>query len=348
MELDNLHFNSSSIDGAQRPICFAISGREDGKSTTAHLKAYDKFKKDKATTIVFKRLITDITPLSIDSFFDPIEKFRGVTLRPKFSKQDMTTGICPVFVDGAMMYLIVALAVPKTRYKSLFVKNPAFFLFDEFICDTRAGEKYLSNEVFRFKEAYSTFYREGSNVKCYFFGNPYSLYNPYFLEYGISPSELANKRLITGTNWVAQYHALSPDLVKAILAKNPLHKFDDDYFKYAIEGQAINDVNIRIMPTRPRNFSLSCIFYFEGRYYGLFRSNAYDYDLRYWIGHIDTPSKYRQTFCFDFKDLCAGSMLFNRSQRERFSGLISAMMARKVAFEDLSCDNAMEEIYRYL
>lgn len=348
MELDNLHFNTSAIDGTQKPICFAVSGREDGKSTTAHLKAYDKFKQNRATTIVFKRLITDITPLGVESMFAPIEKFRGVSLHPKYRKDDISNGVCPIMVDGSMMYLIIALAVPKTRYKSLVVNNPAFFLFDEFICDTRAGEKYLPSEVFRFKEAYSTFYREGSNVKCYFFGNPYSLYNPYFLEYGISPSELASKRLITGANWVAQYHALNPELAKRILDKNPLHKFDDDYFKYAIEGQAINDMNVRIMSSQPRDFMLSCVFLFEGRYYGLWRSKVYDFNLMYWVGHIENLSKERKVFCFDFKDLCEGSMLFNRMERERFSGFVRAMRARRVAFEDLSCNNAMEEIYHYL
>lgn len=348
MEKDNLHWNSSKIDGTQKAIRFAVSGREDGKSTTCILKAWNGFKTKGGTTIVFRRLISDISEFYIESLFKPIKKFTNDNPVYKFSKKDISLGVVPVYVNKKMIFLIVALAVPKTRYKSYVIENPYMFLFDEFICDTRAGEKYLAKEVFRFKEAYSTFYREGANVPCYFLGNPYSLSNPYFIAYKIDARKLARERILTGPNWVCEYHALDPELIKMILAKNPLHQFGDDYFQYAIQGIAVNDQNIRINPVRPNGFKLSCAIVYDSITYGVYRNTSYDLNTRFWIGKIQEKEAQRKTICFEFADLADGVSLFSRSERERFVGLANAIRLRKVDYETIDANTAMEEIYHYL
>ena len=348
--LDDMHFSSSRIDGTQKKIRFAISAREDGKSTTLAMKTYNKFVNEKATTILFKRFVNDVTPLYIDSLFKPFKKFRKAIVYT-YRKGDIENGVIPVYtLQGDMIFLIVCLNVPKARYKSLVVENPALMAFDEFIIDTRAGEKYLRDEAFRVKEAYKTFYREGANIPLYFFGNPYSLYNPYFLEYGVNARELAEKRFLNPKNedWCAEYHELDPRLVADILKRDPTHKFDDDFFKYAIEGIAINDKNVRLIEKQPQGFSLSCVFLFEGRFYGIYRTMDYFADPRFWVGMVEYDKIKRRVFCFDFKDLCKGARLFSRSERDRFTGLVFAMRNRQVAFENLACNYAVEAIYPFL
>lgn len=348
--LDDMHFSSSRIDGTQKKVRIAISAREDGKSTTLAMKSYSKFVNEKKTTILFKRFVNDVTPLYIDSLFAPFKKFKKA-IPYTYRKGDIENGVIPVYaVSGGMIYLIVCLNVPKTRYKSLVVEEPALMAFDEFIIDTRAGEKYLKGENFRVKEAYKTFYREGSNIPLYFFGNPYSLYNPHFMAYGISGSELAKKRFLNppDKDWCAEYHELDPRLVDDILKRDPTHEFDDDFFQYAIKGIAVNDKNIRIMETQPQGYKLSCVFLFEGHYYGIYRTYDYFADPRFWVGMVDPSQINRRVFCFDFKELVTGSCLFSRMERERFSGLVLAMRNRMVAFQNLACDYAVEAIYPFL
>lgn len=349
--LDNLHYNTSKIDGTQKKVRFAISAREDGKTTTLAMKTYNAFTKDFGTTILFRRYVTDVTDFYIESLFKPFEKFRK-PIPYYYRKGDFKSGIVPVYSDkGKMIFLIVCLNVPKARFKSLVVDNPALMAFDEFIIDTRSNERYLEGEVFRLREAYKTFYREGSNIPLYFFGNPYSLSNPYFHDYGVNPRELAQKRFLNpqGDIWCAEYHELNPLLVEDILKRDPTHTFDTDFFQYAIKGVAINDKNIRIVEQQPQNFYLSCAFAYNNMILGLYRNRNFSSDLRFWVQEIkiDDVNK-RNLFCFDFKDLVDGARLFSRTERDRFVGLISAMRFRKVGFASLDCSYAFEEIYQYL
>lgn len=349
--LDNLHYNTSKIDGTQKKVRFGISAREDGKSTTLAMKSYNAFVKDYGTTILFKRFITDVTELYLDSLFKPFEKFKK-PIPYYFRKGDIKNGVIPIYSDkGKMIYLIVCLNVPKARYKSLIIDNPALMAFDEFIIDTRGGERYLPGEVFRLKEAYKTFYREGSNIPLYFFGNPYSLSNPYFHDYGINPKELAQKRFLNppNTTWCAEYHELNPLLVEDIMRRDPSHEFDSDFFQYAIKGVAINDKNIRIIEQQPQNFYLSCAFSYENMILGLYRNRNYSSELKFWVSEIKIEEvNKRKLFCFDFKDLVDGARLFSRTERERFTGLIMAMRLRQVGYSSLACSYAFEEIYQYL
>ncbi len=346
-KLDNLHFNCSSIDGFQKPINIVVSPREDGKTTSAILKAWDAFEKRHATCILFKRLKVDVTDFYIKSNFDIVQKFKGKAPAFRYRQKDLDSGVIPVFVGDYMAFLVVALAVPKARYKSLFVPNPSMFISDEMIIDKRRGERYLSDEAFRAKEAYTTFYREGSRVPWYLFGNPYSLYNPYFQMLGVDGRELARKGTIAGSNFVARYHKLNPLLVEQILAKNPLYEFDDDYFDYAVKGVAVNDVNIRIREAMPQNYSLAFCIYQDGIMYGVYRNNEFDKNNRFWVGVVKNPNN-KKVIAFDFGDLAQGVTLFTRVERERFVGFANAMRNRRVEFQSILCNNVMEEVYGLL
>ena len=346
MKDDGLHLPVSVIDGHQKPIRCIISAREDGKSTVVNCKTFDLFKRNKATSIYFKRDIISISDMYINSIFDTIEEWRGIKLEPRYSARGRDSGVCPIYVGDDLFIVIIALAVPKDRYKSLVVENPGLFFSDEVIIDRRSGEKYLANEAFRAKEAYSTFYRRGTNVPWYLCGNPYSLWNPYFKDWGINPNDLARQKFIDKNNVSVWYHELNPLLKEKILKKNPTYEFDVDYFQYALEGKAINDANARIRERCPNNYSLVCSFYFEKTFYGVWRNQLFDMKNRYWVGEI--KNGLRRTVCFDFGDLMNGVSLFSRAERDRFVGLANAIRNRAVEYQNISCENAFEEIYTYL
>lgn len=343
---DGLHLPISQIDGRQRPIRCIISAREDGKTTLIVCKAFDAFRKNKQTAIFFQRNIIDVSDFYVSSIMDTIKKWRGVSLEPRYSARDRDSGVLPIYIGDDLFLVIIALAVPKRRFKSLVIPNPSLFFTDEMIIDRRNGEKYLAGEAFRAKEAYSTFYREGSNIPWYLCGNPYSLWNPYFKDWGINPNEVAHKRMIDKGNVSVWYHELNPLLKEKILAKNPTYEFDVDYFKYALEGRAINDENARIKQNCPKNYSLVCSFYFDKSFYHVYRNQLFDVNNRYWVGESKDPA--RKTLCFDFGDLMSGVSLFSRCERERFAGLANAIRNRKVDYQNISCENAFEEIYNYL
>lgn len=117
---------------------------------------------------------------SINDFLPESQKIKF-----EFKKGNIKDGIVDVMVDNRPFCRFIAMSVPKARIKSLRYDDPAYLIMDEFIVDNRNGEKYLPDEANKFKEIYNTFLRfatkHGHRLKCYFCGNPYSVYNPYFI-----------------------------------------------------------------------------------------------------------------------------------------------------------------------
>ena len=221
MKLDDMHFSFNKIDGCQKDLNFVVSAREGGKSTAIAAKSAKAFNERKAPSIMLTRQVADVTDAYIDSQAKIMRKFelgRGLT----YKRSELS--VCVVYANdletGLPRFVFAGMSAPLHRLKSLMIEAPAYIFNDEFMVNTRAGEKYLKGEVFRFKEIYSTFYREttGKGPKCYFCGNPYSFYNPYFAEYGIDPRK---GRFQTGRNWAFEYYALDPRLIALIREKNP-------------------------------------------------------------------------------------------------------------------------------
>lgn len=350
MKLDSIHYDFSRIDGYNKPFNFVVSEREDGKSTAFHIsKAYKAFKETKRPTIVVRRMGVDITDSYINSLESILNKFNDSPLRFSYLRGSKKDGVVDVKVGQDVIYRVVALSAPLSRSKSLFLANPIYILFDEFICNTRAGEKYLPDEAFRFKEMYTTYNREGeTTIKCYFLGNPYSLYSPFFVDLGIDPKAFAKGGVISGANWAAEFHELNPELKEAILRKNPLYQFENAYTRYALKGEAINDSNIRIEPKIPSNYRLCFFFYIDGKYLALYENNAFDFDNQFFVGYADKAGKRRDIYCFDFKDLIDRSALFSYEDRAKLDRFRRAVRTRAVAYESLECDYLVEEIYSSL
>ena len=356
MKLDNKHIDFSAIDGRNKPINLIVSEREAGKTTFFHvIKAKPAFLAGRPTICV-RRQQVDITDAYVYSLLSIQNKFLGEDEKPfKFfwKKGDAAQGFLKVYLDEdqtQLAYVVVALSTPMSRLKSLFIPNPAFMLTDEFICNTRLGEKYLKDEAMKWKEIYTTFYRESSSaMKAYFLGNPYSLYNPYFVSFGINPKELVKNHFVVNESVAAQFHDLKPELKEWILSRNPLYQFEDAYTRYALEGQAINDENIKIVDKLPPNYRMDFVFYVDGKYIAVYANNDYtDFENRFYVGFVNNVGARQSVYCFDFKDLIARSSLISRNDRDRFSRFKRAVNARAVAFQSLECDYLVEETYTEL
>lgn len=348
MQPDNLHYSFNAIDGYQKDFNFVVSPREDGKTTAFLLKAFRAFLKGQPT-IVFRRYGNDITDAYISGLFEVLEKFLDKRIPYSYKEGDKKEGIVDVKSGDGVIFRIIALNQPISRIKSLFLKNAAYCFMDEFICNTRLGEKYLKEEAFKFKEIFNTFQRESDHLRAVFTGNPYSLYNPYFTEFGIPENKLKKGGIICGPNWAAERHILNPELVKLILAKNPLYKFGDDaYAKYAVQGDAVNDANIQLMLKLPQFFSLYCVFGIDDKLLGIYKNDASQQPYDFWVGYIDAIGSRRCAYCFDFKDLCAHSVLFSNEDRNRFARFRNSLRNRLVVFQSLECDYLIEEVYAQL
>lgn len=349
-QLDNIHFSSRKIDSYNLPFNFIISEREAGKSTNIWLKCYRAFCENGQTTLVIRRKITHITKAYIDDISQIINKFTDDNVQFQYAQSSLKEGIVDIYINDKRFMRICALSCDITAIKSLVLLNLKFIIFDEFICNQRFGEKYLKDEATKFMEVYNTFRRESEGLKCYFMGNPYSLYNPYFMFFNVNTAKLSRGAIITDKkSYVIQCYEICEELRKKILEENPLYQFDNAYTKYAFEGKNVNDMNIIIKDKCPPSFKLLYVFKSANKYIGLYRASIWDDigDVLYYCEFINANqvSKRRDIICFDFEELVDRVVMLSPDERYKFQKIKEAMRKRLIAFNSIECYYLIEEIY---
>ena len=365
---DKLHFETREIDGYNKPFNLVVSEREAGKSTT-WTKLYSDNFQDGGTWIALRRQIADCSETYISDIEKVINKFSYVPVRFIYKSTDIKNGIIDVYVSEVeptfdeegkpieilhnkrLFFRVLGMSNPMSRIKSLMMPNLVGFIFDEYICNTALGEKYLTQEAFRFKEIFNTFQREAKKpLKCYFFGNPYSVFNPFHTWLGIDTRKIRAGVILSGKTWVMQCYQIKPELKKMILEKNPLYEFDDAYRKYAFDGLAINDLRIPVMQTRPTGATLAYVLKAEGTWLGVYRippsvSNPY----AYLVEDIKWDKEYkRKVFCFDFNNMEANSILIQKIVKDKLSYFKFAIANNSVAYSKVDNSYIIESIYNKL
>ena len=347
---DNIHFNFRTINGYNLPFIFVISEREAGKSTAFWLMGFDTWAKNGSTILVVRRKVVHITKAYIDDICQIIRKFRDESVKFEYSQSTIKEGIVDIYINEKRFMRICALSVDITALKSLVLRDLKFIVFDEFICNQRFGEKYLKDEATKFMEVYNTFRRESQGLKCYFLGNPYSLYNPYFMFFNVNSAKLKRGAIITDKkSYVIQCYEITQELRAKILEENPLYQFDNSYTKYAFEGQNVNDQNIIIREKLPPNFRLLYVFKNANKYIGLYRATMWsdEGDLLYYAEFLNGSkvSKRRDIICFDFEELVDRVVMLSPDERWKFQKIKDAMRKRLIAFNSIECYYLLEEIY---
>lgn len=350
-KLDNIHFNLRTILGYNLPFNFVISEREAGKSTATWLWIYNNWKNKGLAALIVRRKVVHITKSYIDDMAKVINKFIDEPITFSYSLSTLKDGIVDVFVNDKFFIRVIGLSADITIFKSGVIEKLGAIVFDEFIPNRKFGERFLKDEATKFMEVFNTFRRESENLRCIFLGNPYSLFNPYFVFFNVKTALLKRGAIISDKkSYVIQCYEITPELRKYILKVNPLYQFDNSYTRYAFEGKNIADENI-IIRDFPNNFSLFFVFGVEGQIIGLYRNNDYmnlDYVFYARIMTKKEVSKRRNIYVFDLEDLVERTVLLSNEERYKFSRLKTAVRNRSIAFESIECYYMFEEIYNNL
>ena len=350
---DNIHWSNRAISGYNKPINIVLSAREAAKSTVANLDmTYSVWLKTKAPTLYLVRNSVEINEMLIDKIQATINKWIAEPIQFEYKQSEFVKGCCDLYVKGEIMIRLLSCSIPMRRLKQGLLPNVSTIIADEWFVNPKLNEKYLKGEALILKEIYTTYKRErldkGKPLKMWFLGNVYSLYNPIFMWLGISPNKLRYGEFLVGDNYVVEWYALLPELVEKILAEDPLYEFDEEYKQYALNGQPINDTNIKVIVSQPPNYQLRYVFRIENKYIGIFQNN-------YWEDHADIfycrfldveeISRRRVAYVFNFSDMVSGTELFSKEEINRLNKFKIAMRRRLVAFQSIDCYYLTEEIY---
>lgn len=347
IELDNIHYSYREIDGYNKAFNFVMSPREPGKTTNMWIaKIYRPWLKDLKPWIYLVRQSVEITDAMIETIFAEIRKFTDEEINPQYNKGAFKEGIVDVKLNGKLFIRIISLSISLRRIKLAKVVNLKGVFMDEYIIDPKTKERYITNEAFKIKEAYSTWRRESEGIlKMYFAGNPYSLFNPLFVDWGVEVNKLRKGEFYVGGNYVIQWATLNPLLREKLLRDNPLYEFDEDYAGYALEGSAINDANIPI-GERPTNYRLNIVFKISKKYIGIYKGE--EYNSPWYAEEIINPSRTRDIYCFEFEDLVEKGIILSFEERRKLQRFKDAMRMYNVLFKDINIYYMLIEIYNYL
>lgn len=356
-KLDNLHYEFREIDGYNKDISVVISPREPGKTSMFWLKKiYLPWLKDKRPWIYLVRMNVEITEALIESIADSIlNKFTDDHVDLIYTKGAFKDGIVDVYLinkdiqEKELFFRIVSLNIPLRRIKLAVLRNAKGSFMDEFIINPKSGEKYIPQEYAKIQEAYTTWRREcDGRFKMYFCGNPYSLFNPLFVGLGVDIARLKRDSFYVGDFFVIHWATLKPELRQHLLEVNPFYQFDEDYSNYALDGQAVNDKNIKL-GTQPINFYLAFVIKVSGKFIGIFQNNYIDYlEDRYFVKFLDEVSAKRTIYCFEFEEMVNRSILMSIDEKGKLQRYKEAMRKRLVSFEDINVYYFMEEVYKNL
>ena len=355
IQRDNLHYSFRSIDGYNKAINIVISPREPGKTTSMWMdKIYLPWKKNHKPWIYLVRQAVEIDDALIESIFSTnMNKFTDDDLKPIYKPSTFSNGIVDIFLEvnkeKILFVRIVSLNIKMYRIKKAILRNIAGVFMDEFIINPQFAEKYLPKEFERLQEAYSTWRREADGVlKMYFCGNPYSLFNPLFVGLKVDISKLKRDSFYVGDSFVIHWAILTPELKAKILEENPFYKFDEEYSNYAVDGQAVNDSNIKL-GTLPRNFYLSFVIKINRKYVGIFQNNYIDdMEDKFFCKFLDEVSARRTIYCFEFEEMLERSILVSIDERMKLQRFKEAMRKRLVSFADINVYYYCEEVYKNL
>ena len=359
MKKDKIHYSFRKADSYNKQLVFSISPRCLGKSTALYNKIYKHFYEDHKPSILIRRQIVDITQAYIDSIQDVINKFLPKKKQIKFSYKlgSIKEGIIDIYIEDRLFIKIAALSNPKSRIKSLYIKDLYCIAFDEFIVDNAAGEKYLKDEANKMRELWTTFRREGSakQVRLYFCGNPYSIFNPYwnknFFGIDVRLADIKPGSFIVGRNYVIDCAMPRPELIDWLINKGMYDpELDDEYQRYAFGGVNINDEHFEIHEKQPDGFKLKYIFRISRTYIGIFINdkNIEDNIGKYWCTELKEVSNNRKVLAVDFDNLIYGSQLLTYPQRLVLSSLKTAISSRRISYNSISTGYYIEQIYKLL
>lgn len=364
---DNIHLSTARGDSYNVLDNFYITTRGMGKSAVFWSKLYNYWKNLGRSGIVLRTIQADITFSYLDDIETLLNKFRCTAdyVKISYKKGSIKDGVVDVFIqepgekEKYLFVRVIALGIKVTRYKSLIIRNPSMVGYDEFLPNTRLQERYLPDAPWRVKELYSTFAREcdGYVLKRYWFGNPYTRYIPYLLNYyKIDTLTLKPGDFIHGENYIIDLQKPKPELIELLKKQNPdlLNDIDEEWTRF-MNGEFINDENYIIEPQEPQGYALRWVFRIANHYIGCFRTgNVEDWDGDFgcdWYVKMladDWKSNKRDIYAVNFDNLVEGTKLITATDKTNTQILRNAIAQRRVAFKDVNSAYLLQSIYTLL
>ncbi len=274
--MDSMYYNVDSALSYNALFTMIMGGRGIGKTFSAKKRAIKNFLNKGEQFVYLRRYKTELKKAVPTFFADVAREF------PDHKFKSTSKGL---YIDEQLAGFCMTLSTQVVE-KSTAYPDVTLVIFEEFLIDPSSSYHYLRNEVEIFLEAYSTIARD-RDVRVLFLANNVSLYNPYFLYFGLR---------LTGDETIAKAKDGDVILLKVSseafadhMAKTRFGKIiaGTSYGEYAIGNVSLRDSNAFIEKKQGTAYYYFG-FYFGGDFYGVWRDDkvglmycSEDYDPSY-------------------------------------------------------------------
>lgn len=230
--MDNIYYSYAKIDSYKRVLNFVVGERGVGKTYGRKKKRLEVYLATHKQTVWIRRTDKQLEKTKLNFMADictlfPEEEFR--------TQGDILYHI--VKDKENIIYEPVIYFIPLScyeTYKSSSYQNVTEVVFDEFM----TKERYLTEEIFKFKDLLETVFRDREEVKIYLLGNSLSTCNPYFEEWGIV---ITDKQFVKGETFVLEN--CNNASFREHKRKSPIGRLmaNSSYASFSIDNQFILD-----------------------------------------------------------------------------------------------------------
>lgn len=250
--MDTHYISLDEILSKNKVLNFVLGMSLGGKTYKGLKLAIGTWRRKKARTIICVRNEIQVSSDLIDGLAAEIDKITTASNWALGALSISGSGVDTVFSFGTdKPFLSFKSLHTVLSKKQTTIPNVAWILFDEFVLNTRSGERYLTDEIMRFKWLFSKTTRGYDyKTRVLFLGNTESAYNPYFAEYGIKPSFLTPNKISSpkNENWAVELW-INKERMKEISAKGLDKVLGGEYGRYAFGGSFLNDRSTLYIPS---------------------------------------------------------------------------------------------------
>jgi hypothetical protein len=329
------YYSFSSILSRNAVYNFVIGARGLGKTYGAKRKTINDYIKKGDQFIYLRRYSTELKSALPTIFADIAHEFPGYHFKVQGSEMYIKKGEGKTAKWEVIGY---GVALSKAQQKkSVAYPKVKTIIFDEFIID-RGAVHYIPEEAKAFNDFFSTVDRWKDKTRVLFLANSVSIMNPYFIEYGIKPT---NEEWITmGEGFLCCHLAPSAEFSTGVY-RTRFGKFiaGTEYADYSVEGE-FSDNNDSLIAKKNS----------EAKYYCTLETRTGTFSI--WIDYsgpfffIQEKRPKQETFWTMLPEKMAEGKVLVTYTDKMIQNLRSAFSRGRVSFSNPQARNAFVGIYK--
>lgn len=264
----NTLLNKKDLTGAQPEIYICTSNRNAGKTTFFSRYLVDSYLKKGEEFAVLYRYKDDIKGAD-NKFFHDIQELFYKDLE-MYGKAEENGLFMRLFINGNTCgYALPINKADKLKRNSHLFSHVEHIFFDEFQSEFN---DYCPSEITKFISLHTSIARgQGKAVRrvpVYLVGNPVTMLNPYYAEFGVAKRLDKKTKFLRGNGWVMEqgfnHYVAEQQKLSAFNRAFENH----EYVSYASEGTYLNDSDAFIeAPSGNSSYFMTLLY--KGKNYGI-------------------------------------------------------------------------------